>query len=345
MQPKIISILVLDDSLPFRNIVQQAISGEPGLCLLSETGAGTSLEQVLKWTSPDVIILSEISPPVGGSLSESLNMLSPSSSTDFAPCIVIGPECPGTIRTAGEHDAEFIKLPSSHTSAGMVSFRNEVCTKIKLAANAADVMRISAGGAAVKRPSGADFRYHVIAVGASTGGTEATAQIMESLPANMPGIVITQHMPPDFTRMYAERLDRISNLSVSEAKNGDRVKPGTAVVAAGGLQMYLKKDSKGYYVQCAQGEKVNGHRPSVGVLFDSVAQCAGKDAIGVILTGMGNDGAEGLLRMRKAGAYTIGQDKQTCVVYGMPMVAYQIGAVMQQAPVDRIANILMGKVR
>ncbi len=144
--------------------------------------------------------------------------------------------------------------------------------------------------------------------------------------------------------MYADRLDRISKLSVSEAKDGDRIGPGKALVAPGGLQMSLKRDVRGYYVHCAPGEKVNGHCPSVGVLFDSVAECAGKDAIGVLLTGMGHDGAYELLHMREAGAFTIGQDKATCVVYGMPMVAYDNGAVMQQLPIQQIANVLVHRM-
>jgi two-component system chemotaxis response regulator CheB len=361
MQPKIISILVLDDSLPFRNIVHQAIQGSPDLCLLPETGAENGLEQVLGKLLPDVAIIDEVSPPGGVSLSECLDCLRLSQNACFTPCIVIGPERPGTDHTVDEYGAEFIKLPESYTADRIASFKNEICTKIRFSAHAAAAVRLSSkrldngenpvkteGASEVSHSlqptSGEDFRYHIIAIGASTGGTEATAQIIRNLPHDMPGIVITQHMPPDFTRMYADRLNRISKLDVSEARDGKRVMPGTAVVAAGGLQMYLKKDAEGYYVHCAPGKKVNGHCPSVGVLFDSVAQCAGRDAIGVILTGMGNDGAEALLRMRQAGAYTIGQDRETCVVYGMPMVANQIGAVMQQASIEQIADILTSKI-
>lgn len=363
MQSKIISILVLDDSLPFRNIVHQAIQGSPDLYLLPETGTESGLEQILGKLMPDVAIVDEVSPPGGVSLSECLDRLWPSQNTYFIPCIVIGPERPGTDHTVDEHGAGFIKLPESYTPARISSFKNEICTKIRSSAHAAAAVRLSSkrldggenpvgaegalGVSPFLQPSfgGKDFQYHIIAIGASTGGTEATAQIMRNLPRNMPGIVITQHMPPDFTRMYADRLNRISQLDVSEARDGKRVGPGTAVVAAGGLQMYLKKDAEGYYVHCAPGKRVNGHCPSVGVLFDSVAQCAGRDAIGVILTGMGNDGAEALLRMRQTGAYTIGQDRETCVVYGMPMVANQIGAVMQQAAIERIADILTSKIR
>jgi two-component system chemotaxis response regulator CheB len=188
------------------------------------------------------------------------------------------------------------------------------------------------------------FRKHIIAIGASTGGTEATLEILKQLPADIPGIVVVQHMPAGFTKMYAERLDRICKISVSEAQDGDRVRQGHALIAAGENHMTLKKDAAGYYVHCAPGSKVSGHCPSVDVLFDSVAKIAGSDAVGVILTGMGKDGAEGLLNMRKAGASTIGQDKQSCVVYGMPMVANDIGAVETQASCQAISGLLIQKL-
>lgn len=359
MQSRTISILILDESLPFRNIVQQSVQGEPDLRLCPETEADGGPPQLPEEQSPDVVIINEVSPPYGPDLSSCLDRLRPGASPASAPCIVIGPERPGAARTVKEHGAEFIRLPGSYTPERIAAFKKEICTKIRSAAGMAAVMRLSRGqtdtggkseetdaaddAASVSRLFSGDwdFRYHIIAIGASTGGTEATAQIIGDLPRNMPGIVITQHMPPDFTRMYADRLNRISSLDVSEAKDGARVNPGTAVVAAGGMQMYLKKDAAGYYVHCAAGEKVNGHCPSVGVLFDSTARCAGKDAVGVILTGMGHDGAEALLHMRQAGAYTIGQDRETCVVYGMPMAAAQMGAVMQQAPIGRIAGLLV----
>ncbi len=350
IQLPIIRILVLDDSVPFRNMVRQAIRSSTGLSILPAGSAGGSPEKTARAAAPDVILLNELSFRSRGELAALLEKLKPGAATSFAPCIVVGPGAPETVRVVGECDAEFIRLSDFNTAVLSASFCNEVCTKVKLASVAAASMRLSAGISAVPEgvariaAAGGNFRYHIIAIGASTGGTEATARIMEKLPAEMPGIVITQHMPADFTRMYAERLDRVSKLSVSEARDGDRVGPGKALVAPGGLQMSLKKDSRGYYVRCAPGEKVNGHCPSVGVLFDSAAGCAGSDAIGVLLTGMGQDGAHELLHMRESGAFTIGQDRESCVVYGMPMVAYEIGAVMQQLPIDRIADALVRRM-
>lgn len=180
----------------------------------------------------------------------------------------------------------------------------------------------------------------VIAIGASTGGTEAIYSIITALPREMPGILIVQHMPPVFTELYAQRLNNSCELEVKEAKTGDEVKPGRVLIAAGDYHMKLVKSDMGYFVKCFKGEKVNGHCPSVDVLFNSVAEIARDNAVGVILTGMGSDGAKGILNMRKKGAFTIGQDEKSSVVYGMPMAAYKMGGVIKQLPLDKIAQEL-----
>lgn len=184
----------------------------------------------------------------------------------------------------------------------------------------------------------------VIAIGASTGGTEAILEVVKNFPADTPGVVITQHMPAGFTAMYADRLNKICKMEVQEAKNGDRIRKGLMLLAPGGLQMRVVPLGNSYAVSVQEGEKVNGHRPSVDVLFDSVALHVREHAIGVLLTGMGADGAAGLLRMRKNGAYTIGQDKNSCVVYGMPMEAHKIGAVCQQCPLSTIGQTVLARV-
>lgn len=182
----------------------------------------------------------------------------------------------------------------------------------------------------------------IIALGASTGGTEATLQVLEQLPADIPGMVITQHMPEGFTQMYAQRLDRLCKMEVREASDGDQIKRGRVLIAPGGNKhMKIVRVGANYAVRIFPADKVNGHRPSVDVLFKSVAQTAVGGAVGIILTGMGQDGAYGLLDMRKAGAYTIGQDKESCVVYGMPMVAQNIGAVTVQASCANIPGVLI----
>lgn len=181
----------------------------------------------------------------------------------------------------------------------------------------------------------------IIAMGASTGGTEALLAVLEKLPDNLPPIVITQHMPPVFTNMYAERLDRLCKMEVREAKDQDKLYPGLCLIAPGGLQMQVIKDREGLRVSCAEGEKVSGHCPSIDYLFSSVARECASHAVGVLLTGMGRDGANGLLAMHEKGAYTLGQDEESSVVYGMPMEAYKLGAVDKQGNLEQIAKYLL----
>jgi two-component system chemotaxis response regulator CheB len=177
----------------------------------------------------------------------------------------------------------------------------------------------------------------IIAIGASTGGTEALKEVLTRVPKNSPGIVIVQHMPSSFTGPFAQRLDSLCEINVREAKNGDEALVNQALIAPGDRHMILRKSGLRYYVEIIDGDKVSGHRPSVDALFDSVALCAGANAVGVILTGMGGDGARGLLKMRKAGAKTVAQDEKTCVVFGMPKVAIELGGVDKIAPLDMVA--------
>jgi two-component system chemotaxis response regulator CheB len=185
----------------------------------------------------------------------------------------------------------------------------------------------------------------IIAIGASTGGTDAIAKVVSALPASLPGIVIVQHMPAEFTGMFSARLNSICAFPVREAKTGDRVLPGTALVAPGDYQFKVVKGPEGVLsVTTVRADKVSGHCPSVDFMFSSVASCAGSRAIGVILTGMGHDGADGLLEMRRAGACTIGQDERSCIVYGMPKVAYEKGGVQHQLPLEKIAAKIMALI-
>ena len=181
---------------------------------------------------------------------------------------------------------------------------------------------------------------YIVALGASTGGTDALECVLRSFPDTIPPVLVVQHMPPVFTKLYSERMDKTCSITVKEAEDGDRLRQGLCLIAAGGRQMELKKDAKGYFVKCYEGEKVSGHCPSVNVLFNSFAETAGNKGIGALMTGMGADGATGLLKMRQSGAYTIGQDKETCVVYGMPMEAYKLGACCEQQPLANIGKTI-----
>jgi two-component system chemotaxis response regulator CheB len=185
----------------------------------------------------------------------------------------------------------------------------------------------------------------VVAIGASTGGTEALAELLESLPPDNPGVLIVQHMPSYFTKTFAQRLDKNCSLRVREARTGDEVKNGTVLIAPGDFHMILRRTGARYHVECRQGPLVHHVRPSVDVLFHSVAQAAGPEAVGVLLTGMGKDGAAGLLSMRMAGASTLAQDQESCVVYGMPKEAVACGAVKEIVPLNRMAEAIQSKIK
>ena len=185
----------------------------------------------------------------------------------------------------------------------------------------------------------------LIAIGASTGGTEAIKEVLRDLPAEVPGIVIVQHMPESFTASFANRLDSVSRLTVIEAKGGERIAPGHAYLAPGHSHLLVKRSGSGYVTELSQEDPVNRHRPSVDVLFRSVALQAGSRAIGVILTGMGKDGAHGMLAMRRTGAWTIGQDQASCVVYGMPRAAAEAGALDETVSLSAIAERILLQLR
>jgi two-component system chemotaxis response regulator CheB len=212
--------------------------------------------------------------------------------------------------------------------------------KIKVAATA-KILHMKPGASTQKITGSSSIDDNrIIAIGASTGGTEAINNVLEQLPPSVPGIVVVQHIPPKFSRMFAERLNDTIALEVREASTGDYLQKGHVLVAPGDQHMRIKRIGDKYKVECFKGEKVNGRCPSVDVLFESVAKEAGSRAIGIILTGMGYDGAKGLLSMRKKGARTIGQDEESSVVYGMPKVAYNIGAVEKQAALHQIPRII-----
>lgn len=335
-----IKVLIVDDSVFFQATLQKALSSDQHIEVVGTASDAKEAEKKIKELSPDVVTLDVEMPNMRGT--DFVKKLVPMKPL---PVVLVSSTNIGIFEALDAGAVDFVKKPSSNNSSDFAAFASELAVKIKIASSAkVRKMIVQPPSLPLPELNVSGFRKHIIAIGASTGGTEATLEILKQLPADIPGILVVQHMPAGFTKMYAERLDRICKISVSEAKDGDRVRQGHALIAAGEYHMTLKKDVAGYYVHCAAGSKVSGHCPSVDVMFDSVAKVAGSDAVGVILTGMGKDGAEGLLSMRKAGASTIGQDKQSCVVYGMPMVAYDIGAVETQAPCQAISGIIIQKI-
>jgi two-component system chemotaxis response regulator CheB len=261
------------------------------------------------------------------------------------PAVVISslaqPSCRAAIEAMELGAVEVLAKPGGPYSVG--DLRHSLAEKIRAAASARVRLAKAAAPAAAPAPAPvfAAAPRAVVAIGASTGGTEAIAFVLRRLPASCPGIVIAQHIPPEFSRAFAQRLNDTCAIAVKEAADGDPVPPGTALVAPGDFHMLLRKGASGYYVSVKTGPRVCYQRPSVDVLFSSVAEAAGPNASGVLLTGMGADGARGLLKMREAGARTIAQDEASCVVFGMPREAIALGAAAQVAPLDRIPSAIL----
>lgn len=341
-----VRVLIVDDSLFFRTALQKALSSDSYIEIVGLAKDAFEAEKMIKELKPDVVTLDVEMPGMRG--------------TDFVkkimplypiPVVLVSSLNISVFEALQSGAIDFVKKPDMSKSGEFNTFSSELSVKVKIASAAKVRKPIILPPVTSNIPISSNIRFNtsnvgqrIVAIGASTGGTEATLEVLKQLPAEFPPIIVTQHMPPGFTKMYADRLDKICQMRVAEAENGMRVTSGLAIIAAGDRHMVLEKDMNGYFVKCYEAEKVSGHCPSVDVLFESVAKKAGAKAIGVILTGMGRDGASGLLSMRKAGAFTVGQDKETCVVYGMPMVANQIGGVVQEAPIQSIASILMKKL-
>lgn len=327
-----IKVLIVDDSLVFRESLSREIAKDPDIEVVGTATDPYMARDLIIKLKPDVLTLDVEMPKMNGI--EFLKKLMPQYPL---PVIVVSSVSKNVLDALDAGAVEFVTKPNVTRPGGMASFVNELIIKIKIASTAKVGNRKS--DYSPSRPvtnQGIDTMSKIIAIGASTGGTDAIHTVISGLPRDMPPIVIVQHMPPVFTKLYAERLNNTCELEVKEAEDGDALRPGRVLIAPGNYQMRVAKRGSGYIVKCTQEEKVSGHCPSVDVLFDSVADVAGKQSVGVILTGMGRDGANGLLKMKKTGAYTIGQDEKSSVVYGMPMVAFNIGAVDKQLPLDRI---------
>lgn len=342
---KDIRILIVDDSALFRETLAKLLHGNGIEVVGTAADAYEARDKILQ-LRPDVMTMDIEMPKMNGI--DFLRKLIPQYPV---PVVVVSSSAISAFDALDAGAVDYVKKPVVKSPADMKNFSNDLRAKIVIA-SAAKVLRPGVHKRHNLIPVTPKFQTAggagenlIIALGASTGGTDALQTVMENLPADSPPIVVVQHMPSGFTKMYADRMNRCCPMEVREAEDGMRLHRGLAVIGAGEFHLRLKKDAAGYYISSQRGDKVSGHCPSVDVLFHSVAEVAKADAIGAILTGMGGDGAKGLLAMRKAGAYTIGQDKETCVVYGMPMVAFNIGAVCEQAPLDKISDIIYNKLK
>ncbi|MHB8129293.1 MAG: protein-glutamate methylesterase/protein-glutamine glutaminase [Mobilitalea sp.] len=332
---KKIKVLIVDDSILFREVLLRGLSSDPLIEVVATASDPFDARDKIVDFKPDVMTCDVEMPKMNGI--EFIRRLMP----QYPLPVIVVSSTSGTVFDAMNAGAvDFVGKPNLSSAKSVENFINDLIVKIKIASNA-KVQNITAE-TIVKKIESTSLaeKGKIIAIGASTGGTEAIFTILKKLPPDIPGIVIVQHIPPNFSRMFAERLNNSTGLHVKEAETGDYVEKGHVLIAPGDQHMIIRKLGDRYKVECFDEEKVNGHCPSVDVLFESVAKAAGNKAIGVILTGMGYDGAKGLMSMRRKGARTIGQDEKSCVVYGMPKVAYNIGAVEKQTALDNIAYAL-----
>ncbi len=329
--PNKIRVLIVDDSILFREVLLRGLSSDPNIEVVATANDPYDARDKIIAAKPDVMTCDVEMPKMSGI--DFIRKLMP----QYPLPIIVVSSTSGTVFDAMNAGAvEFVAKPDLTSVNSVENFINDLIAKIKIAANAKVHTFQESKGRKIESRGTAD-KNKLIAIGASTGGTEAIYAVIKEMPPDTPGIVIVQHIPPNFSRMFAERLNNTTNLTVKEAKTGDYVEQGQVLIAPGDQHMIIRKAGDRYKVECFVGEKVNGHCPSVDVLFESVATVAGKNAVGVILTGMGYDGAKGLMSMRRKGARTLGQDEKSCVVYGMPKVAFNIGAVEKQCSLDSMA--------
>jgi two-component system chemotaxis response regulator CheB len=345
-KPREIRVLVVDDSALMRQVIAEALSSDPALRVVGTAADASIARRKIKDLSPDVITLDVEMPDMNG-----LDFLSRIMTLRPMPVVMVstltqrGAETTLEALALGAFDV--VAKPSQSLSAAgsdLARFRSEVVEKVKAAAAAHVARRGSRAAApaavAAEIPNSGPTAG-IIAIGASTGGVQAIKEIIVELPRTCPPIIVTQHMPEYFTATFAARLDRECTVSVFEAQEGMTIGPGQVVIAEGNHHLELARSGGRYVCRLSEGPLVSGHRPSVDVLFRSVAEVAGPDALGIILTGMGRDGAAGLAEMRAAGARTIGQNEASCVVYGMPKMAREAGGVEVEMALDRIAGEIM----
>jgi two-component system chemotaxis response regulator CheB len=342
-----IKVLVIDDSALIRSLLTEIINKHADLEVVGAAPDPLVAREMIRHLNPDVLTLDIEMPRMDGlDFLQRLMRLRPTPVVMVSTLTEKGADA--TIRALELGAIDFVSKPKLGIASGMQQLGLEIGDKIRAAAKARLTRHVNApapAGPEVPKTVPASFSVRstekLVAIGSSTGGTEAIREILTQLPADFPGILITQHMPAGFTRSFAARMNNLSRISVTEARDGERVLPGHAYIAPGDHHMRLARSGSNYVIALDTSEPVNRHRPSVDVLFRSIAQFAGANAIGVMLTGMGRDGADAMKAMKDAGSFNIAQDEASCVVFGMPREAIAVGAVDEILPVTRIAERLV----
>jgi len=342
MAKNMVRVLVVDDSMLFRDVLVRGLSSDEGIEVVGVARDAFEARDLILELSPDVMTLDVQMPKMNGI--EFLKKLMPQRPM---PVVVVSSVSDIVFDAMSAGAVDFAAKPDKQSPDALQAFIQELAVKVKIASisNVAHHKRGYKTEVTDRGVSSKGGKERILAIGASTGGTEAIYDVIRKFPKDMVGTVVVQHMPPVFTRMYAERLNQSCVVEVKEAEDGDVVRTGRVLIAPGDIHIQVVRKGNGYCVRFIEKEKVNGHRPSVDVLFDSVAQAAGPLAIGLILTGMGNDGAKGLLAMKEKGADTIGQNEATSIVYGMPKVAFELGAVDIQLPLKDITEQIIKVLR
>jgi two-component system, chemotaxis family, protein-glutamate methylesterase/glutaminase len=344
-------VLVVDDSALMRSLLTEMINSAPDMEVVGSAPDAPSAREMIKALNPDVLTLDVQMPKMDGlEFLDRLMRLRPMPVVMVSAFTEAGSET--TLRALELGAIDFIGKPRADGGRSMEDYAEDLVDKLRTAkgarlrknvvAQAASLAPATPAGVPVFSKGGASNK--IIFLGASTGGTEAIKEFLMGIPANCPPILIVQHMPEAFTASFARRLDTLTAPKVIEAQGGERIEPGVVYIAPGHSHLQVKRAANGYVTELLATPPVNRHRPSVDVLFDSAAALLGRQAIGVILTGMGKDGAQGMLRMRQAGAQTFGQDEASCVVYGMPREAFIVGAVGEQCGLEQMARRVLSAV-
>ena len=344
-----IRVLTVDDSALMRQVLATLLSKDPGIEVIGSAPDPFIAREKIKALNPDVLTLDVEMPKMDG-----LTFLEKLMRGHPMPVVMVSSlteaGCQTTLRALELGAVDFITKPKIDLREGMEEVAQDLIAKVKAAAIAKVRSKGGDSGVGGKgvpsllTSSMIKTTDTIIAIGSSTGGTEAVKDVLMALPPNTPPIVITQHMPERFTKTWADRMNSLCRISVKEAEDGDSVLPGHALVAPGSYHMTLVRSGARYTVRINQDPPVNRHRPSVDVMFASVAQYAGANAVGVILTGMGGDGAKEMLTMKQAGAFTIAQDEASCVVFGMPKEAIKLGGVDKVLPLTEIPAAIVDYV-
>lgn len=344
-----IKVLIIDDSALVRSLLSEIVRSVPGFTLVGAAPDAYVARDMVKSFAPDVITLDIEMPRMDGlSFLEKLMAARPTPVVMISTLTEAGAEA--TLRALELGAVDFIPKPKLGIAEGLKEYADLIIEK--LAAAAQVKVKPIKPAASVADHTGQKISRallqsteKIIAIGASTGGTEAIKSVLMQMPADAPGIVMTQHMPPGFTRTFAERLNKLTKLHVAEAKGGERILPGHAYLAPGGFHLLVTRSGADYVLKLSETEPVHRHRPAVDVMMESVARVGGKNVIGVLLTGMGKDGAKGMLDIRNSGGYTFAQDEQSCVVYGMPKEAVNLGGVNETLDLEEIGPAVLKKLK